>query len=76
MYLCATKLDLIESGTAKRAVDLRTVQMYATAIEASFFQTSAKTGDGVDEIFTQIAKVSEMRTVSLSLSLFLFACTC
>ena len=53
-YLCATKADLLQD--IPRPVSPATVQQFACQVEATVFETSAKTGENIQEIFHQIAQ--------------------
>ena len=50
--LAGNKCDLAD----QRAVDQETSKAYAESIDAIFVETSAKTGDNVQEMFTDISK--------------------
>ncbi|KAL0994444.1 hypothetical protein UPYG_G00122360 [Umbra pygmaea] len=56
IYLCGTKLDLIESDRGLRQVDYHDVQDFADEIGATHFETSSKSGNNVDELFQKIAE--------------------
>lgn len=53
IYLCGTKRDLLEHK--ERAVDYHDTTDYADTINAKLFETSAKSGENIDELFEQIA---------------------
>ena len=54
IYLVGTKADLIEEPY-DRAVPLNVVEVYAREISANYYETSAKTGEGVEQLFRAIA---------------------
>ncbi|XP_055927126.1 ras-related protein Rab-24-like isoform X2 [Argiope bruennichi] len=54
LYLCGTKKDLINKNR-KRAVDYYNVTDYADEVNAEVFETSSKTGEGV-ELFLKIGE--------------------
>ncbi|XP_045549506.1 ras-related protein Rab-24 isoform X1 [Salmo salar] len=56
IYLCGTKVDLIESDRGLRQVDYHDVQDFADEIGAQHFETSSKTGNNVDELFQKVAE--------------------
>ncbi|XP_055927127.1 ras-related protein Rab-24-like isoform X3 [Argiope bruennichi] len=55
LYLCGTKKDLINKNR-KRAVDYYNVTDYADEVNAEVFETSSKTGEGVEELFLKIGE--------------------
>ncbi|XP_022086495.1 ras-related protein Rab-24-like isoform X2 [Acanthaster planci] len=55
IYLCGTKLDLVEEGREARQVDSDFVAYYADEFCAEVFETSSKTGYNVKELFFKIA---------------------
>jgi len=54
IYIVGTKLDLIEEGGMPRGHTQEEVRSYARGINASVFETSAKSGGGIDSLFQQI----------------------
>jgi len=56
IYLCATKVDLLQGDNKKRAVDYHNTTDYADEIGADVFETSSKTGENISEMFLKIAK--------------------
>jgi len=54
MCIVGTKLDLIQAGTATRAVSTEEVEKLAQKHAAHVFETSAKQGEGVSNIFETI----------------------
>ncbi|KXS14766.1 ras-domain-containing protein [Gonapodya prolifera JEL478] len=54
--LVGNKLDLVVSSGVPRAVDAEEARVYAEEMGLLWFETSAKTGEGVSEVFTEIAK--------------------
>ncbi|XP_076460785.1 ras-related protein Rab-24-like [Babylonia areolata] len=55
LYLCATKYDLIEDQPERRAVPASAIRSLAQDCMAEVFETSSKTGKGIDELFQKIA---------------------
>ena len=55
-HICivGTKLDLVQSGAASRAVRAEEVEALAAKHRAHLFETSAKQGEGVGDIFSCI----------------------
>jgi Ras-related protein Rab-24 len=70
MYLCANKVDLIHNGRLqKRLVDYHETTDLADEMGAKLYETSAKSGENVKELFNDI--VSEyVRDPKTSLTLF------
>ncbi|TRY57118.1 hypothetical protein DNTS_023993 [Danionella cerebrum] len=56
IYLCGTKIDLIETDRSVRQVDFHDVQDFADEIGAQHFETSSKSGKNVDEVFQKVAE--------------------
>lgn len=56
IYLCGTKLDLVQGDRKLRKVDYHTTTDYADEINAEVFETSSKTASGVSELFYKIAE--------------------
>ncbi|XP_064465777.1 ras-related protein Rab-24-like isoform X1 [Ornithodoros turicata] len=56
VFLCGTKKDLIDDGHQARAVNYSTALQYAEELEGCLFETSSKTGEGVAELFSQVAQ--------------------
>ncbi|KXJ18182.1 ras-related protein Rab-24 [Exaiptasia diaphana] len=56
IYLCGTKLDLIEEAVSPREVLTRAVSNYGRDIGADVFETSSKRGTNVDKVFEKIAE--------------------
>ncbi|CAI9604055.1 unnamed protein product [Staurois parvus] len=56
IYICGTKVDLIENDKNRRQVDFHDVQDYADEIKAHLCETSSKTGHSVgkDMFFNSI----------------------
>jgi len=58
IYLCGTKYDAVEANRSKRQVDYHSVTDFAETIpnEPRVFETSARSGHRVHEVFETIAK--------------------
>lgn len=56
LYLCGTKVDLIQLNKYSRKVDYHTTTDYADEIGAQVFETSSKTAEGVDTMFQKITE--------------------
>ncbi|KAJ7387198.1 Ras- protein Rab-24 [Desmophyllum pertusum] len=56
IYLCGTKLDLIEEAVQPREVQTKTVVNYCRDIGGDVFETSSKRGYNVDKVFEKIAE--------------------
>lgn len=56
IYLCGTKLDLVEEDSSRRAVTKENTRTLADDLSADFFETSSKTGENIDSLFSKIAK--------------------
>jgi len=56
IYICATKMDLIQGDNKKRPVDYHNTTDFADEIGAELFETSSKTGQNISEMFLKIAK--------------------
>ncbi|XP_071481981.1 ras-related protein Rab-24-like isoform X2 [Diadema antillarum] len=56
IYLCGTKIDLVEEDRKSRRVDYHATTDYADEIHAKVFETSSKTGYNIKELFFKIAK--------------------
>ncbi|KXN89885.1 Vacuolar protein sorting-associated protein 21 [Leucoagaricus sp. SymC.cos] len=54
--LAGNKVDLVQPSASLRQVPREEAQAYAQEAGLLFFETSAKTGEGIVEIFTEIAK--------------------
>ena len=54
VYLCGTKLDLVQEERNLRQVDYHTVTDYADEINSIVFETSSKTGGNIKELFDHI----------------------
>ena len=56
IFLCGTKLDLLQKDKRARKVDYHTTTDYADEIHGKVFETSSLTGENVDELFYDVAK--------------------
>lgn len=56
IYLCGTKLDLIEEAILPREVQTKAAANYGKEIGADVFETSSKRGFNVDKVFEKIAE--------------------
>ncbi|KAK3873419.1 hypothetical protein Pcinc_021552 [Petrolisthes cinctipes] len=56
LYLCGTKLDLVEKDKEARRVDFHDVTEYGKEVGAKVIETSSKTGENVEELFAQIVQ--------------------
>ena len=56
IYLCGTKLDLIEDDMEERGVSKESVEKYGKGRNAEVFETSSKTGTNVGELFERISR--------------------
>jgi len=54
LVLVGSKLDLVQSESKARQVSQAAAQQYATQIKAEWFETSAKTGVQVEDVFNRI----------------------
>lgn len=61
MCIVGTKIDLIQAGAATRAVKTEEVEALAQKHKAHVFETSAKQGDGVKQIFDCIVQQWQSR---------------
>eukprot|EP01089_Gocevia_fonbrunei_P021971 TRINITY_DN8706_c0_g1_i2.p1 TRINITY_DN8706_c0_g1~~TRINITY_DN8706_c0_g1_i2.p1 ORF type:complete len:204 (-),score=46.93 TRINITY_DN8706_c0_g1_i2:123-734(-) len=56
LYIVGTKADVILTGTTEQEPSRSEIQEYGASIGAKIFITSAKTGDGINEVFQTIAE--------------------
>lgn len=56
LYIVGCKLDTVDPTAAQSRVDPAAVRAYAQTIGAHVFETSAKTGRNVDELFFTVAE--------------------
>lgn len=56
IYLCGTKLDKATDEPNSRAVSKENTRALAEDLSADFFETSSKTGENIDSLFSKIAK--------------------
>lgn len=64
--LAGNKLDIVLGDESKRQVTTEEAQAYAKEAGLLFFETSAKTGQNVTELFTAIAKKLPIESVLAS----------
>ena len=55
VYICATKIDLLEGADNKRVVDYYDATEYCEEIGAELFETSSKVGTNISEMFHRVA---------------------
>lgn len=56
VYLCGTKVDLVEENKKLRKVEQTHIREYADDIAAKYTETSAKTGFNIETLFMMIAE--------------------
>ena len=56
IYICATKVDLLEGNNKNRKVDYHDTTDYCNDIDAKLFETSSKQGTNIYQMFEEIAK--------------------
>ncbi|XP_065827942.1 ras-related protein Rab-24-like [Oscarella lobularis] len=56
IFLCGTKYDLVQENRKARKVDAVAIEKFAEETSAPIWETSAKTGHQVDELFANIAE--------------------
>ena len=56
IYICATKVDLLEGNNKNRKVDYHDTTDYRDDIGAKLFETSSKQGTNIYQMFEEIAK--------------------
>ncbi|XP_013782812.1 ras-related protein Rab-24-like [Limulus polyphemus] len=54
IYLCGTKKDLVQEDRTMRKIDYHITTDYADEMGAELYETSSKTGECVEELFTKI----------------------
>ena len=54
LFIVCNKNDLVE----ERTVESEQAELYANKIGASYFEVSAKTGSGIEELFNRVAEES------------------
>ena len=64
--LAGNKLDLADDEENGRQVSFKDGKDYADEANALFFETSAKTGAGVQELFTEIGNLLSWRGVNVA----------
>jgi len=57
VILVGNKLDIAEENPAHRRVDATEAKRYAASVNAILVETSAKSGQGVNEIFAQLVQM-------------------
>jgi len=55
IYVVGTKVDLVEEGGIPRAQSTEEVRSYCRGIGAKSYETSSKTGNGIEQVFQDIA---------------------
>eukprot|EP00800_Vazella_pourtalesii_P011596 TRINITY_DN278_c3_g1_i1.p1 TRINITY_DN278_c3_g1~~TRINITY_DN278_c3_g1_i1.p1 ORF type:complete len:208 (-),score=13.24 TRINITY_DN278_c3_g1_i1:180-803(-) len=61
VYMCGTKLDLVQEGIQPRCVEHNVVQAFADDIHArKYVDTSSKSGQNIEELFQTIAEDYQM----------------
>ncbi len=67
IVIVGNKLDLVESNPSLRRVDTKEAMRYAAKINATLFESSAKNGMNVDQIFeTLVNHALERQTIANS----------
>lgn len=57
IYVCGTKIDLLEGDMAEeRAIPREVVRYYVSGINIPYFETSSKTGKNIDKLFQMVAE--------------------
>jgi len=55
VYICATKIDLLQGNNRNRVIDYHTTTDYCDEIGAELFETSSRNGSNINEMFIKIA---------------------
>lgn len=55
LYIVGAKSDLVENAFGKRAVDTADVEALVHELNSVYFETSAVTGEGLEDLFNNIA---------------------
>jgi len=56
LYICATKLDLFGGNPKLRTVDYHNTTDLCEEVGAQLFETSSKTGEGIQTLFNKVAQ--------------------
>ena len=56
IYICATKIDLLQGNNKNRVIDYHNTTDYSYDINAKIYETSSKTGTNILEMFQEIAE--------------------
>lgn len=56
IYICATKIDLLQGNNRNRVIDYHNTTDYSYDINAKIYETSSKTGTNIIEMFQEIAE--------------------